>query len=156
MYTCTFQVTNCTTVTWYTISKTINNPSAVFARSYLVLIQSLPWLLDEDTQVNDTHTTQRVRLGRHLQGGFLSWYGWGWRKLQGHLTHTITCIHTYTFEHRHTSSNMDSIYRCWKVCLDFLHSVPKNISHDHVCLWIQLPPQWNHCETSGLSIRPNW
>lgn len=42
--------------------------------SYPVCIQSLPWLLDEDALVNGAHTTQRVRKGRHLQGGFLSWY----------------------------------------------------------------------------------
>ena len=62
--------------------------------SYPVYIQNLSWLLDEDALVNGAHTTQRVWIGRHLQGGFLSWYSCGWRKLQGHLTHKNTCIHT--------------------------------------------------------------
>lgn len=56
--------------------------------SYLFCIQSLSWLLDEDALVDSAQATQRVWVGRHVHGGLLSWDGYGWRKLQVHLTHT--------------------------------------------------------------------
>ena len=58
----------------------------VDSSSYLVCIQSLPWLLDEDALVNSAHATQRFWLGGNPHDGLLSWDGRGRRKLQRHLT----------------------------------------------------------------------
>lgn len=60
----------------------------VDSSSYLVSIQSLPRLFDEDALIDSAHTAQRVWLGGHLHGGLLSWNSWGWRKLQWHLKNT--------------------------------------------------------------------
>ncbi len=49
------------------------HPFVVDSSSYLIRLQSLPGLLDEDTLVDCANTTERVGQGRHLQSGFLSW-----------------------------------------------------------------------------------
>ena len=108
--------------------------------SYLLCLQGLPWLLDEDTLVDSTHTTERVRLGCHLQVSLLSWDSWGGRKLHRHLTHTEDTKHTiwiYVYQDDNLWSHQT---RKWRQKISLIDFSSEGLSNEFTVFFIKLTP----------------